>query len=438
MIDFLLPSMGADMDEGKLVRWLVKEGDPVQKGQIIAEVETDKATLDVECWDEGVVEKLVVAPGPARLRVGTILATIRPAQEMPAAPPAPPPPVTAVAAPAVTPPRVPPPIRHLAHELGVDLNQVTGTGKEGRITRQDVHRAARPRADRTKASPRARQLAMELGVDLDRVVPTGKGALITTADVLAASPAGPRPAPAPTPATEPAATPTSLGAGEAHERAANMRRAIARSMSRSKREIPHYYLASRVVLAQATDWLEVYNSDQPLKKRVLPTALLLKATALALREHPELNGYWIDEGFQASEAVHLGVAISLREGGLVAPAIHHADRMSLGEIMEALTDLVNRARSWRLRSSEMSDPTATVTNLGDRGVEVAYPIIIPPQVAMIGFGRVIETPVARNGMVGVAPTVQVTLSGDHRATDGHRGGLLLMTLDKLLQEPEKL
>jgi pyruvate dehydrogenase E2 component (dihydrolipoamide acetyltransferase) len=209
-------------------------------------------------------------------------------------------------------------------------------------------------------------------------------------------------------------------------------------MSHSNREIPHYYLATRIDLTRAVQWLEDFNAQQSLAGRVLPAALMLKATALALRENPELNGYWIDDHFQPSDGIHLGVAISLREGGLVAPAIHDADKLDLGQLMEGLRDLVNRARSWRLRASEMSDPTATVTNLGDRGVEMAFPIIIPPQVAMVGFGKVMDEPVARGGMLGVAPMVHATLSGDHRASDGHRGGLLLMSLDRLLQEPERL
>jgi pyruvate dehydrogenase E2 component (dihydrolipoamide acetyltransferase) len=438
------------MDEAKLVRWLVAAGDPVHKGQIIAEVETDKAVLEVECWDEGIMDELIVAPGPTRLQVGTVLGRIRLAADDATRPesrvapsrPAPPAIVSEVAAGVPPtradetpqrPARVSPPIRHLAHELGVDLANVTGSGRAGSITREDVRHAARPpdrvSGERVKASPRARQLAAEMGVDLAAVPPTGKDGLITADDVIRiASPVG-KPAP---PLSEVRAEP------EPDSKVVAMRRAIARSMSHSKREIPHYYLSTHVDLTRATRWLEEYNAEQPLNQRLLPAVLLLKATALALRENPELNGHWIDDHFQASDAVHLGVAVSLREGGLVAPAIHDADKASLQDLMHSLRDLVNRARSWRLRSSEMSDPTATVTNLGDRGVETAFPIIIPPQVAMIGFGKVIEVPVAKEGMIGIAPVVHATLSADHRATDGHRGGLLLMSLERLLQEPELL
>jgi pyruvate dehydrogenase E2 component (dihydrolipoamide acetyltransferase) len=166
--------------------------------------------------------------------------------------------------------------------------------------------------------------------------------------------------------------------------------------------------------------------------------VLLKAVALALRKVPELNGFWVDGAFQPSAAIHLGVAVAIRGGGLIAPAIHDTDQKSLGELMAALRDLVQRARAGTLRSSEMSDPTITVTNLGDQGVETVFGVIYPPQVALVGLGRIAERPWAENGLLGVRPVLTATLSADHRATDGHRGGLFLAALDHLLQEPEKL
>jgi pyruvate dehydrogenase E2 component (dihydrolipoamide acetyltransferase) len=209
-------------------------------------------------------------------------------------------------------------------------------------------------------------------------------------------------------------------------------------MAHSKREIPHYYLATHIDLDEALRWLEIQNAERSVAERILPAALLLKATALGLREIPDLNGHWIDDSFRPSSSIHLGVAVSIREGGLVAPAIHDADQLDLGEMMARLRDLVNRARSWRLRSSEMSDPTMTVTNLGDRGVETAFPVIIPPQVAMVGLGKVVDTVVAVDGSPAVHPVIHATLSADHRVTDGHRGGLFLATIDRLLQEPQSL
>jgi pyruvate dehydrogenase E2 component (dihydrolipoamide acetyltransferase) len=243
-------------------------------------------------------------------------------------------------------------------------------------------------------------------------------------------PATPSP---PTPAAAPAA-PTER---TSKERQALMRHAIAELMARSAREIPHYYLATTVDLSRAVAWLVEENARRPITERLLPAALLLKATALAAHEVPALNGFWRD-GFEPSPAVHLGVAVSLRGGGLLAPAIHDADQLSLDDMMRALRDLVERARAGRLRSSEMSDPTLTVTNLGDQGADEVHGVIYAPQVALVGFGRILERPWASNGMLGVRPTVRATLAADHRASDGHEGSRLLAAIDRLLQAPEAL
>jgi pyruvate dehydrogenase E2 component (dihydrolipoamide acetyltransferase) len=217
-----------------------------------------------------------------------------------------------------------------------------------------------------------------------------------------------------------------------------MRAAIAAAMSRSKREIPHYYLATEIDMHRALAWLTQENLRRPVAERLLPAVLLLKAAALAVHDVPEVNGHWIDGAFRPAEAVHLGVAIALRHGGLIAPAIHHADMLALDELMARLRDLVMRARAGRLRGSEVADPTLTVTNLGDQGVETVFGVIYPPQVALVGFGAVVERPRAIDGLLGVRPVVAATLSADHRASDGHRGGLYLAALARLLQEPEKL
>jgi pyruvate dehydrogenase E2 component (dihydrolipoamide acetyltransferase) len=216
-----------------------------------------------------------------------------------------------------------------------------------------------------------------------------------------------------------------------------MRRAIGALMARSAREIPHYHLATTIDISAALAWLAEANEQRSVSERLLPGALLLKATALAAREVPALNGFW-DGSFRPAPAVHLGVAVSLRGGGLIAPAIHDADLLTLDELMAALRDLVGRVRTGRLRSSEMSDPTLTVTNLGDQGVDEVHGVIYPPQVALVGFGRVTDRPWASGGMLGVRPTVRATLAADHRATDGMIGARLLNAIDRLLQHPEDL
>ena len=260
-------------------------------------------------------------------------------------------------------------------------------------------------------------------MDLAAVTGTGYAGAITEGDVRAATAAATAP-PVP-PAPE-------------EDRAGAMRRTIAGLMARSKREIPHYYLAQQIDLARALEWLAETNAPRPPGERLLPAALLVKAAAMACRDHPELNGFFVDGAFQPARGVHPGIAISLRGGGLIAPAIHDADALELDALMAALRDLTKRARHGQLRGSEMTDSTITVTNLGDRGVDTVYGVIYPPQVALVGFGRIRERPWAVDGSVAAHPTVDATLSADHRAGDGHTGGLFLAAIDRRLQEPDQL
>jgi pyruvate dehydrogenase E2 component (dihydrolipoamide acetyltransferase) len=217
-----------------------------------------------------------------------------------------------------------------------------------------------------------------------------------------------------------------------------MREAIGALMARSKREIPHYYLTHEIDMTNGLAWMRERNAGRLLSERLVPGALLMRAAALAAREVPELNGFWEAGGFQAADHVHLGVAVSLRGGGLVAPAIHDADTKDIDELMATLRDLVRRARGGRMRQSEMSDPTITVTSLGDQGVDSVTGVIYPPQGALVGFGRVTERPWARDGMVGSREAVTATLAADHRASDGHTGARFLRKVDALLQHPEEL
>jgi pyruvate dehydrogenase E2 component (dihydrolipoamide acetyltransferase) len=277
--------------------------------------------------------------------------------------------------------------------------------------------------ERIKASPAARRRAEELGLDLSRLAPSAADGVIALEDVERAAQAL-RPAPKP---PAPAA-----------DKIAAMRQAIGAAMAKSKREIPHYYLGTSIDVSAALDWLAQENLKRSVKERVLFAAVLLRAVALALKEVPELNGFWLDGQLKASEAVHLGVGIALRGGGLIAPAIHDADRKTVPEIMVAMGDLIQRTRAGTVRSSELTDATVTVTNLGEQGVETVYGVIYPPQVALVGLGKIIERPWAEKGGLYVRRVVSATLSADHRASVGHRGALFLAALDRLLQEPEKL
>jgi pyruvate dehydrogenase E2 component (dihydrolipoamide acetyltransferase) len=429
MIEFRFPSLGADMETGMLVEWRVGPGDEIHRGDIIAEVETEKGIVEIECWVDGRVIELLIQPSLEQIPVGAPIALLEPigveiSAEAPTAEVRPGPPTDDARGEAVS-PQLTPPLRHLARQLGVSLDTLPRR-PDGTITRDDILSAAGEPAPEVRASPFARRRAAELGVDITTVSSRRRDGLVTADDVLAAAaergaPVGPE-----------ADTDADDG------RLIAMRSAIARSMARSKREIPHYYLGTRIDLAEATRWLEELNETRPVAGRILPAALLLRATALALRQVPELNGHWLDGAFSPAQPVHLGVAVSLRGGGLVAPAIHDADLLDIDGVMAALVDVVTRARAGRLRSSEMSDPTMTVTNLGERGVESVNPVIIPPQVAMVGFGRITEQPVAVDGMLDVRPTVHTTLAADHRVTDGHRGSAFLNIMDELLQRPEDL
>ena len=217
-----------------------------------------------------------------------------------------------------------------------------------------------------------------------------------------------------------------------------MRQAIAAAMSRSKREIPHYYLDTRIDLGRALAWLREQNERLPMTERLLPAVLFLKAVALAVRQFPELNGFWREGAFHPSQAVHLGVVVSLRQGGLMVPALHDVPGKPLGTLMREMSDLIQRARRGALRSSELADSTLTVTSLGDPGADRVLGVIFPPQVAIVGFGSVREGPWVVEGRCVPRPLVIASLSADHRASDGHRGAAFLARVEHLLQEPEKL
>ncbi len=409
MADFLMPSLGADMEAGTVLQWLVKPGDAVKRGDIVAVVDTEKATIEVEIFQTGVIQKIVVPEGE-KVPVGTLLAVIAVAGEV-AAPEAKP----AGRAPVIPAPA--PPIPPAAARVAVKPAPTPAAPHRARI------------------SPLAMRVAMELKVDLATVKGTGPEGAITKADVERAAKAPPPP-PAPLEAPAPAAPPKPAVAPI--DRHAAMRKAIAAAMARSKREIPHYYLGTHIDMSKAIGWLNAENLKRPVTERMLYSVMLLKAVALAVHEIPEMNGFWIDGAFKRSEAVHAGVAISIRQGGLIAPAIHDVERKSLGEIMVSLSDLVKRVRAGVLRSSEIADATITVTSLGDQGVESVLGIIYPPQVALVGFGKIVERPWASGGLVGARPVMMASLSGDHRASDGHRGALFLAAIERLLQEPEKL
>lgn len=411
MIEFRMPSLGADMEAGTMVEWLVKPGDRVKRGDVVAVVETQKGAIEIEIFETGRISKLLVELGK-EVPVGTPLAqvladgeveaTAQPAavakpEAVTPAKPAPPSPRVTPSAPPPPKPARPPPPRVAAVETG-----------------------------RRRASPAARRLAQGRGIDLAAVTGSGPGGAIVLADVDR------------TPGVAVAAPAAAEGKRTTGLDLNAMRVAIAAAMARSKREIPHYYLQHQFDVTAAEQWLVEINAGLPPDRRLLLAALAIKAVALAARRFPAFNGFYRDGRFQPSEAVHVGTAIAIRGGGLAAPAIHDADRLTLDALMTGLRDLVQRTRIGRMRSSEIADPTITLSNLGERGVEALYGVIYPPQVAIIGFGKVVQRPWVVDDAIGPRSVVTVTLAADHRVSDGHAGALFLAEIGRILQEPEKL
>ncbi len=410
-----MPKLGADMTAATLVSWHKQAGESVRRGDVVAEVDTEKGVIDVEIFTNGVLEKLLAQPGQ-RVPVGAPLALVRESATGPATAPAEVPTSTA------------------PDELAtIERGQPT-TSDKSRGMVKSIDRFGAPSAASLQpiVGPAARRRARQLGIDPRTVVGATCGGAIMIVNNGETS--GNRTAFA----AEECEDARPLAEISSDDRTAKMRRAIAVAMSRSKREIPHYYLGTSIDMGRSLKWLAEQNRQRPVTNRLLYGAVVLKAVALALQKYPLLNSVWDGDRAVAQSDIHLGVAISLKPGGLMAPALHAANRLSLDELMSGFFDLVQRARSGALKSSELSDPTVTVTNLGDRGVETVFGVIYPPQVALFGVGRIVERPWAANGQVVVRPIMNVSLSGDHRATDGHYGGLALNEIDRLLQEPEKL
>ena len=396
-----MPSLGADMEAGTLVEWMIKPGDRVKRGDIVAVVETQKGAIEIEIFETGQVEQMLVDVG-SKVPVGTALARIRSEHEAEAglaAVPRVPEVIAPRAAPAVVPsvtlPAAPRP--QMAAAFGV--------------------------GDRIRASPAARQLASARGADLRAISGSGPLGAIVRADVEHSI------AIVTAPVEKKRAIGLDLDA---------MRAAIAVAMTRSKRAIPHYYLEHQVDVTGCEEFLSRINAGRPPDNRLLMGALVVKAVASAARRFPAFNGFYQDGRFTPCPSIHTGVAIAIRGGGLAAPAIHDSDQLTLDELMARMRDLVQRVRAGRIRSSEMADPTITISSLGERGVDALYGIIYPPQVAIVGIGKVGIRPWIVDSGVVPRSVVTITLAADHRVSDGHAGALFLAEIAKRLQNPDRL
>ncbi|SDZ61718.1 pyruvate dehydrogenase E2 component (dihydrolipoamide acetyltransferase) [Jannaschia faecimaris] len=415
MAVFAMPSLGADMEAGTLIEWMIKPGDTVTRGDVVAVVETQKGAIEIECFEEGTVESLDAEIGTT-LAVGTPLATIRgPGED------------TATTARLAAEPEAPtkPEAEANAPAQSARPAEEPAPMASTPVTMASAPTVVQQAGQAPSASPAARVRAAELRIDLASLFGTGPGGAILLEDVEAAEPAPVRDAPA------------KASAKPGLDMAA-MRKAIANAMARSKREIPHYYLTQTIDLQAAINWLAATNAERTPDKRLLTAALFVKASALAASQVAQMNGHYDAEGFHAAKSVNAGVAVALRGGGLVAPALHDAETLPLDTLMARMRDLVVRARSGRLRSTEMTDGTITISAMGDTGADAMAAVIYPPQVAIVGFGA----PVARPWIIGdtITPrmTVTVTLSADHRVSDGRRGAKFLAAIDAALQTPEAL
>jgi pyruvate dehydrogenase E2 component (dihydrolipoamide acetyltransferase) len=391
MIEFLMPSLGADMEDGTLIEWKKKTGDTVKRGDIIAEVETQKGLIEIEVFEEGIIDKLLVQEG-TKVPVGTIMALINP-----------------IGVPLETKKEAPIELHPIEEKRTVGITQEKA---------DQIH---------IKVSPLAKKIAEDNHIVLSQITGSGSDGAITKEDVELAI-------------AQRDSIKKDMAPVQTEEKEGSVvaiRAAIAAAMSKSNREIPHYYLEKKINLTKALTWLQEINTQRSVQSRLLPVVLFIKAIAKTLVEFPDLNAIW-DNGVHPQKDINIGFVVALHHGGIMVPAIHQADQKSLDEIMAALNDLIPRARNLRLRSSDLSDSTITLTSIGEGGADSVFGVIYPPQVAIVGFGSISEQPFAENGMLGIRSVVNVSLAGDHRATDGLTGSLFLSLLSKNLQKPESL
>ncbi|QFR43345.1 dihydrolipoamide acetyltransferase family protein [Sulfurimonas xiamenensis] len=380
MSTFVMPSLGADMESAVLMEWKVKEGESVSKGDIIAEVETSKGVIEIEVFEDGVIEKLLVKE-ETDCAVGTPLAVIRSKEQEVE--------------------------EKESQEFKIDESPQKVLEPEEKKTDEKVFK------QRIKISPAARKKAKELGVELSEV--QGDKKEIHLRDI------------------ESETVPK-----KSEHPASGMRQAIAKAMSLSNAQIPHYYLSSSINMSPALKWLEEVNRNRAIQERILPAALLIQAVVYALKEVPQLNGFWRNDALEISKEINPGIAIALRKEGLITPAILNAHELNLDGTMKSLSNLIERTRSGKLRNSEITEQTITITNLGDLGAESVFGVIYPPQVALVGFGRIMNAPWAEGDTLSVRKVLQATIAGDHRATDGRIGGKFLDKLNQILQIPQEL
>lgn len=398
-IDITMPSLGSDMRDGMLVEWQISEGDHVNKGDIIAVIETNKGAIDMESYHTGTISQILAQP-IVSLPVGSVLARMEMDSD------------TVQLEPQVSQPS---PIVQ-PQQSDIQPTPPTTTTSTTSLARQ-----------RVLASPVVRRIAQQNHWDLTSVKGSGPNHAVLLRDIADL-----------TEHTSSAPTTCSEAVKPSGYNLPAMRVAIAEAMEKSKQKIPHYYLTLDIDLSLVTQWLRMENAKREPDDRILLLAVLLAATAKVLPKFPALNGFYSEGHFASSPNVHIGNVISLRGGGLVVPAIHDVNTLTLDATMNALRDITNRSRTGRLRSSELTDATITVTSIGERGSDTVLGVIYPPQVAIIGFGRSRQLPQVKDGKIEICDMINVSLSADHRVSDGSQGAKFLNALSNQLQKPDTL
>ncbi len=419
MADVIMPKMGDAMTEGKVLKWKKRPGEPVAKGEPIAEIETDKVNVDIEAEEAGVLLQILVDEGksaPVGASIAEIGAPGQKVQPRPAAPTAPPGPALAAASPSPSRPAV------------------------------AAAQAPGETADRLKVSPLARKLAAEHAIDLTAVRGSGPEGRITKEDIEALVAAGTRPKPAPSKIEGPGgptAAPSPPGSPAVRQiegdvesvPLSRIRQTIGRRMAESKQQAPHFYVTMEVDMDDALGARRQLNETLGDRGKVSVNDFVLKAASLALRKFGNLNSALAEGAIRRFRRINMALAVALPEG-LIAPVIHDCDRLSLVEIAARAKELGERARAGRLRPEDLEGGTFTVSNLGMFGdVDSFVAIINPPHTGILAVGKAVPRPVVRDGQLAVATTMKLTLSADHRVTDGAEAAQYLNEVKRLLENP---
>ncbi len=415
----VMPQMGYDMREGTVVRWYKQEGETVDRGEIIADIETDKATVEFEAYTGGVLGKIVAQEGIA-VPVGELIAIITdPGEAVPdvATPTAP--------APATPPPATPPPAA--AQPPAVETAPTPAAASAPALSDGQV-----------RASPIARRLARERGIDLALVAGTGPNGRITERDIENYQPSSPEPA-SPAPGASSPVVDQAPGAAPADSRVelSRMRQTIARVTSDSKASAPHFYVTAEIDMGKAMALRRDVNDAADPENRVSVNDLMVKASALALAKHPKFNSFYRGDHLEVHGAMNIGIAIAL-ESGLILPGVSNCEAKSLLQIAAATKDLISRANSGALRNEEYSSTTFSISNMGMFDVESFTAIIYPPHAAILAVGSVKQQPVVRDGELAVGTIMKATLSTDHRVADGAEAAQFLMEIKRVLENPVSL